>query len=251
MTILSIETSTRVCSAAWSQDGITQKQLINKTDGQHARQLPLFIEELLSDIRNNELSLDAVAISAGPGSYTGLRIATATAKGLCYALNIPLIAIDTLQIMAGNGSQNGTQVSTLADGTQVSTPAENNQNETASNTILCPMIDARRMEVYTALYDSEGKRLTDIEAKVIEQNSFSEELASGKILFFGDGADKCKSVITHKNAVFIDGFAPEAGYMAVLAKQKFEQHDFADTAYFEPFYLKEYNAVKSKNKVLN
>ena len=224
MVILQLETSTKVCSAAWSLDGITRRQLVNLSDGQHARELPLFIENLLAEIRANGMPLDAVAIGAGPGSYTGLRIATATAKGLCYALNIPHIAIDTLQILAEATDNN--------------------------DALVCPMIDARRMEVYTALYNAEKERVTDIEAKIIDENSFSNILDKSKILFCGDGADKCKKFINHPNAVFIENIVPEARWMSRLARIKFEHGEFENTAYYNPLYLKEYQAIKSKNKVL-
>lgn len=233
MNILHIETSTIVCSAAWSKNGELQKQLINLTDGQHAKQLPLFIDELLNDIHSQSLNLDAVSIGSGPGSYTGLRIATATAKGLCYVMQIPLIAIDTLQVLVENVKEK-----------------QNFCNQLPTDTLLCPMIDARRMEVYCALYDAQGQRLTDVEAKVITNDSFSDYLSKGKVLFFGDGASKCKMVLTHPNAVFVEGIVPEARYMATLAKEKYEKAETENTAYYNPFYLKEYQAIKSKNKVL-
>ncbi len=228
MVILNIETSTSVCSVAITQDG---KPIITRvnTDGQnHAKLLPVFIEQCLGECRAQGLLLDAVALSQGPGSYTGLRIGTATAKGVCYGLNIPLIPIDTLQVMCQAASINY-PLSTIS--------------------YYCPMIDARRMEVYCALYDSEGKRLTEVEAKVIDEHSFEDLLAEQPVAFFGDGAAKCKAVITHPNALFINDIVPLASYMGELAEKAYSEKQFADVAYFDPFYLKEYQAVVSKNKI--
>lgn len=225
MKILCIETSTNICSAAVSIDGKCSA-LLQSHEGNHAEKLPVFIDELMRDEPN---SLDAVAVSQGPGSYTGLRIGTATAKGVCYGLNIPLIAIDTLQIMVS--------------------AALNKYNIEAD--LLCPMIDARRMEVYCALYNQQLKRQTEITAEIITADSFAPQLENNKICFFGNGADKCKHVITSENAIFIDGITPDAQYMCNLAQEAFINRQLADTAYFDPFYLKEYQAIVSKNKIIN
>ncbi|MCM1034267.1 MAG: tRNA (adenosine(37)-N6)-threonylcarbamoyltransferase complex dimerization subunit type 1 TsaB [Paludibacter sp.] len=226
MLILNIETSTNVCSAALSENGILLRYHIDTETHNHAKQLPLFIEELLGWLDLEKKTLDAVALSQGPGSYTGLRIGTATAKGICYGRQIPLIAIDTLQILA-QGVTNRTE----AD-------------------YLCPMIDARRMEVYCTLYDKDVQKLSETAAQVIDENSFGEWLAQGKIYFFGDGADKCKEVLSHENAVFMEGIMPDARNMVSLAEAAFRAREFADIAYFSPYYLKEYQPAHSKNKVL-
>lgn len=163
--------------------------------------------------------LDAVAVSMGPGSYTGLRIGVSSAKGICYGNNIPLISIPTLESMALNQKQKGD--------------------------ILIPMLDARRMEVYAKIFDGNLKELRKTEAEIIDENSYAEFLEKGKVLFFGDGAPKCKDVIKNENALFIDGVFPSAREMGPLAEEKFRNSDFEDAAYFEPFYLKDFIATKS------
>ncbi len=229
MIILNIETSTSVCSVAITQDGKPILSRVNADGQNHAKLLPLFIEEILNEGKTKGLKIDAVALSQGPGSYTGLRIGTATAKGICYGLNVPLLPIDTLQVMCAAAKDSGKQFT--------------------ANSVLVPMIDARRMEVYCAQYDSEGNRLTEVEAKVIDEHSFADILPNQQIAFFGDGAAKCKSVITHPNALFIDNIVPLASYMGALAEKAYSEKQFADVAYFDPFYLKEYQAVVSKNKI--
>ena len=221
--ILNIETSTNVCSAAVTE-GSEVLWAKRSDNGNHAHDLSLFIEELLGEVRALGKRLDAVGLSAGPGSYTGLRIGTATAKGLCYGLQIPLIAVETTEVLCVSLKHAGREL---------------------HDEVLCPMIDARRMEVYTALYDSEERRLTDVVAKVIDSGSFLEVLKERKVVFFGNGAEKCKSVIDHDNAVFLDGIVPLAEAMGVLAKEKFEKKEFVDLAYFAPFYLKEFQATVS------
>ncbi len=227
MVILSIDTSTTVCSAAILRDGEAVAVRVNADGQNHARMLPVFVQELLAEAKQLGLTLDAVALSQGPGSYTGLRIGTATAKGICYALNIPLLPIDTLQVLC----------------------AVAHSSRLTAHGYLCPMIDARRMEVYCALYDTAGNPLTEVEAKVIDEYAFEEILADNEVYFFGDGAAKCQAVITHPNAHFIEGIAPLANYMGKLAEEAYRDEQFADVAYFDPFYLKEYQAVVSKNKV--
>ncbi len=225
MNILNIETSTTVCSAAITRDGEPVVVRANKDGQNHARMLPLFVEELLAEAKQQGLTIEAVALSQGPGSYTGLRIGTATAKGICYGLGVPLIPIDTLRVLcAGCGVRD-------------------------AESIYIPMIDARRMEVYCAQYDKAGNRLTAIEAKVIDAHSFAEILDAHEVYFFGDGAMKCSTVITHKNAHFIEGIVPLAAHMGHLAEEAYKAQRFADVAYFDPFYLKEYQAVVSKNKI--
>lgn len=224
MLTLNIETSTDVCSAALT-DG--QRLIASRmlAQGNHAHDLPLFIDSLLTLMRSEGMQLSAVALSAGPGSYTGLRIGTATAKGLCYGYGIPLLAVDTLQLLCA---------SLLGSGFEPS-PSQ----------LLCPMIDARRMEVYTALFDSSLNRLSDVEAKVIDTDTYADLLQERQLVFFGNGAAKLKSVITSPNAVFIDSIVPDAKYMGLLASSKLEASDFADLAYFAPFYLKEFQVTVS------
>ena len=228
MNIVAIETSTTVCSAALFVDGQCVKSLVDTSGQNHARQLPLFVSQLLDESRAMNLHIDAVALSQGPGSYTGLRIGTALAKGLCYGHNIPLIAIDTLQLMAFSASR---------------------KIVIEPEVLLCPMIDARRMEVYTALYDNNLQPVTQVEAKIIGADSFADILAKRKVYFFGNGADKCKGILTVHNAVFIDGITPLAEDMSFLAKKLYDAREFADVAYFDPFYLKEFQATVAKNKV--
>jgi len=213
--ILSIETSTRSCSVALSLNGELVKSIEEVSEQySHSEQLTVFIEELLLNENIKVIDLDAIAISSGPGSYTGLRIGTSTAKGLCYACGIPLIAIPTLDAMAEGMKNNYPDIQ------------------------LCPMIDARRMEVYCAVYYS--SLASSVEAKVINKDSFKKVLSQGSVLFFGDGAEKCKKIIDHKNANFISDFFPSSKFMSSLAEQSFKKKKFENIAYFEPFYLKNF-----------
>ena len=227
MTILCIETSTNCCSAAITIHGEAKAIRANLTGANHASELPLFIEELMHEARTNNWSIDAVALSQGPGSYTGLRIGASLAKGLCYGLNIPLIPVDTLQILCAAAAS----------------------HELPHGAILCPMLDARRMEVYTSLYTRECARTRDIEAKIIDEHAFEQELATQTIYFFGNGAAKCKEIIQSKNAYFIDDILPHAQYMGTLAENN-PQLDIKDVAYYEPYYLKEFVAAPSHIKGL-
>ena len=223
--ILSIETSTTVCSAALHNDGKLIAFEITHVPNSAASQLAVMIDKLL---KQHSGKLDAVAVSSGPGSYTGLRIGVATAKGLCYALSVPLLSVNTLELMA----------SQLRHSTFDS-----------RYSLLCPMIDARRMEVYTALFDNALNILSPVEAKVIDGSSFVDKLRDNKILFFGNGADKCKSVIDHPNAVFVDGIFPSAEFMGSIAFDRFGKNMFEDVADFEPAYLKDFIAKKPKSLV--
>lgn len=224
MAVLCIDTSTSVCSAALAHEGVLIGSY-QSSCGQHAHDLPLFIEQLLQSAQAENLRIDAVALSEGPGSYTGLRIATATAKGLCYGLHIPLITINTLQVLCESLCQSGFNFQ--------------------SDDLLCPMLDARRMEVYTALFDTELKSVTDTQAKIIDKSSFQDLLKEKRIIFFGDGAAKCKETIVAENAVFVDEISPLASSMVKLAEDKYKNADFADLAYFAPLYLKEFVATVS------
>ncbi|MBL4669618.1 MAG: tRNA (adenosine(37)-N6)-threonylcarbamoyltransferase complex dimerization subunit type 1 TsaB [Flavobacteriales bacterium] len=221
--ILGIETSTKICSVAIS-DG--NKLLALKEEGgeySHSEKLTVFIQEILKGAGLKLEEIDAVAVSKGPGSYTGLRIGVSVAKGLCYALEKPLIAVDTLQAMALGGSK------------------------TEKFDLYCPMIDARRMEVYTALYDDENKMVEMITAKIIDENSFVEVLNEKKIIFFGDGADKCEAILgSNSNAIFSEKGLPSAEYINQIAIQKFDKQEFEDVAYFEPYYLKDFVATTPK-----
>jgi tRNA threonylcarbamoyladenosine biosynthesis protein TsaB len=202
----------------------------NLTGANHASELPVFIEQLLATARANQWQIDAVALSEGPGSYTGLRIGTSIAKGLCYGMNIPLIPINTLQILCQS--------------------VDNRHLTGGTNVIYCPMIDARRMEVYTALYDANTLNpITEVTAQVINNQSFSEELKVNKICYFGNGADKCQSVITSPNAMFIPNIVPQASFMGLLAERS-AALDVKQMAYYEPFYLKEFVPAPSHIKGL-
>lgn len=220
--ILSIESSTSVCSAAVHRDGaLLQSQLI-ETPNSAAGQLAVLIDQVIKQSGATISELDAVAVSAGPGSYTGLRIGVATAKGLCYTLNKPLIAINSLEVMAHAVK------ALVGDG------------------LLCPMIDARRMEVYTMLFDRELKVLEETSAKVIEDGAFGSWLQSNPIAFFGNGSSKCREVIHHPNAVFIDGIIPRAEDMGTLAAARFVKGQFEDVSSYEPFYLKDFVAKQPR-----
>jgi len=224
--ILQIETATTSCSVALARYGeVLGFKEINARNI-HAEVITLYIDELLNNSGIQYNDLDAIAISSGPGSYTGLRIGVSTAKGLCFALDKPLIAIETLEAMVFGVINNP---GFFED----------------SNTLLCPMIDARRMEVYTALFDSEGIRVRETAADIIDENSFTDYLKDKKIIFFGDGAEKCKSVLGHNpNARFLDDFVNSATYLTQKAAQKFADGAFEDVAYYEPYYLKDFIAGK-------
>ena len=220
--ILGIETATKNCSVALFKDGMLISEKESVTDGYtHAEQLTLFIQDVINSSNITLNKIEAIALSMGPGSYTGLRIGTSTAKGLCYALDIPLIAISTLKAMAFAFEKN------------------------EKSAIYCPMIDARRMEVFSALYDSNVKQVRGVQADVVDENTYSEFLVNG-ITFFGDGSLKCQKIINHKNATFIQGVYPSAKNLGILAEAKFENKEFEDVAYFEPYYLKDFVAGNKK-----
>lgn len=223
--ILHIETSTEVCSVSVSQDGTS---IFSKEDFKgpsHAVVLGVFVDEALSFIDNHAIPLDAVAVSCGPGSYTGLRIGVSMAKGICYGRNIPLIGIPTPEVMA---------VPVLLF------------EDLPEDALLCPMIDARRMEVYAAIYDRALNVKREIGADIIDENSYAGLLAEHPVYFFGNGAAKCREKITHPNAHFIENIHPLAKWMFPLAEKAMAKEDFKDVAYFEPFYLKEFVASTPK-----
>ena len=248
MTILCIESSTSVCSAAICKDGEPIKQCISYEGGNHARLLPRYIEELLSLAREQGLSIEAVALSEGPGSYTGLRIGASTAKGLCYGLNIPLIPIPTLEVLCQAAQKSLSSVSPK-DGLY-----------SVSEAVLVPMIDARRMEVYTkGLSDKvQSTKEKDVRAVVVESEEslikgLSDKVQSTKeteYYYFGDGAAKCQAVLKSENWHFVSGIVPEAQYMGAIVESR-KMISGAELAYYEPFYLKEFIAAPSHVKGLN
>lgn len=225
--ILQIETATTSCSVALMHNGkLLAKKELNQRNV-HAEVLTLFIEAVFKQAGKQYADLDAVAVSSGPGSYTGLRIGVSTAKGLCYALDKPLIAVETLKAMADG------MIDQLKD-------------KLSPGSLLCPMIDARRMEVFTAVFDVSGIKIMPTAAEIIDENSFDGLLKEHTIYFFGDGAEKCRQTLTHPNAIFIEGYLNAAEDMTIAAMEKFNSSDFEDVAYFEPYYLKEFIAGVKK-----
>lgn len=227
--IILIETSTSLCSAAISEDGAitAYKELGGR---QHASMLAPMLQDILKERGLSVKDCDAVAVSKGPGSYTGLRVGASTAKGLCFASGLPLIAVGSLDALVWEAIEGGM----LPEGYKY----------------IVPMIDARRMEVYTALFDTKGEQLTPTEAKVIDKDSFAAERSQGSILFIGDGAEKCASLLGEEGCIYIDR-SPDARGMRRPAEELFEKGKFEDVAYFEPFYLKDFVAtVSHKNDFL-
>lgn len=222
--ILSIETATPVCSVALHIAGNLVANYELHTERSHSDQLTSMIEQICkqSGVRLSDIS--AVAISKGPGSYTGLRIGVATAKGLCFSLDKPLLAVNTLEAMVW-------QINTFF----------------GEKTLFCPMIDARRMEVYCLVTDSKGNILEETQAKIIDSQSFENILSTNKVVFFGNGAAKCKSILEHENAIFLENVYPTAKTVGLLASQKYPQNIFEDLIYFEPFYLKDFVGKKVTN----
>jgi len=218
--ILNLETATKNCSVSLSKDGETiALRELNSGGFSHAEKLHPFIEDVLNEAKLSINNLDAVSISKGPGSYTGLRIGVSAAKGICYGNEIPLIAISTLQSLASS--------------------------QKSKDYTLIPMLDARRMEVYASVFNSDVEEIRETKAEIIDSNSYSEYLEKGKVLFFGDGAEKCKDIIKHKNADFVDDIFPSAKEMSKIAEKMFNEKIFEDSAYFEPFYLKDFIGTKS------
>jgi len=226
--LLTIETSTTVCSVTLSVDNVPVFDRIETADASHAARLGIFVSDAVNYARKNGLTIDAVAVSAGPGSYTGLRIGVSEAKGLCYGFDIPLIAIPTLKILA----------------TQML------HHTSDSSFLLCPMIDARRMEVYAALYDAHLNEIRPVQADIVNENSYREYLEKRPVVFAGSGSDKCKKIIQSPNAVFLSTIYPTSQAMIPLANEAFARREFVNTAYFEPYYLKEFQTTVAKSKVL-
>jgi tRNA threonylcarbamoyladenosine biosynthesis protein TsaB len=224
--ILNIETSTPVCSCALSRDG---KLIFNKEsfeEQSHSTLLGVFVEEIMIYVRKKNITIDAIAVSSGPGSYTGLRIGVSEAKGVAYGLGVPLIAVSTPVIMAS-----------LV------------KNRVQPESLLCPMIDARRMEVYATFLDTSLNVVKKTAADIIDESSYAD-LLEKPVVFFGNGAEKCKTVLTHPNAQFLNNIHPLASGMIPLAEKAFADKDFVNAAYYEPHYLKEFVALMGKNKVL-
>jgi tRNA threonylcarbamoyladenosine biosynthesis protein TsaB len=232
--ILCIESSTEVCSVALAKNGEIIDRIEEADGPNHARLLTGFIDRLF---RANQLTapqLDAVAVSKGPGSYTGLRIGVSAAKGICLASEIPLIAVCPLMAMATALVKNG----------------ETYAYKPLPGDLLMPMIDARRMEVYTAVFDIQGNSRSEVDAKIIDPSSFLYEMENHRCLFFGNGASKCRSTLLHPNAHFVDGVITSSANMAGLAFAMYQNSEFVDVAYFEPFYLKDFKATTPKNSIL-
>ena len=219
--ILNIETATTNCSVSLSKEGeiLVLKEDYN-SNYSHAESLHLFIDAVFKEAHLQPHEIDAIAVSRGPGSYTGLRIGVSAAKGLCFSLDKPLISVDTLGSLA--------------------------HQVTIDSGCIVPMLDARRMEVYAAVYDRHYKQIRTIEAQVVDAHSFNEFLEEGKVYFIGNGVDKTKQIISHPNAVFIENKLPSASEMGKLADSKYKKSDLENVAYFEPFYLKDFIGTKAK-----
>jgi tRNA threonylcarbamoyladenosine biosynthesis protein TsaB len=223
--ILNIETSTKNCSVSISKNGetIALKEL-NNGNYSHAEVLHSFINDVINEANISFNQINAIAVSKGPGSYTGLRIGVSAAKGLCFSLEIPLISTDTLKSLASSLK--------------------------ADSGLIVPMVDARRMEVYSAVFDINNKQVREIKAEVINETSFANILENHKVYFLGDGSEKCKEIIVNENAVFIENKFPSAREMSMLSYNKYKKNDIEDVAYFEPFYLKDFIVVPSKKKFI-
>ena len=225
--ILHIETSTKVCSVAVSEDGKVIFDKADRTGNNHAEALGSFVDEAMSFADSHAIPLDAVAVSSGPGSYTGLRIGVSMAKGVCYALNLPLLSVPTLELMC--------------------VPVLLRNEEIEDEALLCPMIDARRMEVYAALYDRALKPVRGIQADVVDADTYRQWLEDRPVYFFGNGAAKCMDTINHPNAHLIEGIEPVAKWMMPLAERKMLNDIHEDVAYFVPYYLKDFVAKQPKD----
>lgn len=227
--ILHIDTSTSVCSVAVSQDGTC---LFNKEDHSgpnHSITLGIFIDEALALVDSHGIMLDAVSVSGGPGSYTGLRIGVSMAKGICYGRELKLISVPTLELLC--------------------VPVLLNHDEIEDNALLCPMIDARRMEVYAALFDRALKSIRETQADVVDENTYKQWLNERPVYFFGNGAAKCMEQINHPNARLIEDIEPLAKWMLPLAEKRMIQERFEDVAYYTPFYLKDFVAKEAKKLI--
>ena len=228
--ILHIETSTNVCSVAVSEDG--QCIFEQQERGEHgagAERLGTMVDEAMSFTDNHAIPFDGVAVSCGPGSYTGLRIGVSMAKGICYGRDLKLVAVPTLELLC--------------------VPVLLRNPEMEEDALLCPMLDARRMEVYAALYDRSLKAVRPVSADIVDADTYKQWLDERPIYFFGNGAKKCADIIKHPNAHFIEGIEPLAKWMQPLAEKRFLNEQFEDVAYFVPFYLKDFVAIKPKKLI--
>ena len=215
--ILCLETSTTNCSVAIAVDGeIIALQEDNNNKYSHAEKLHSFIDQVLAESRTLKSSLQAIAVSKGPGSYTGLRIGVSAAKGLCFAMDVPLIAVPTLEALA--------------------------HQAVIENGYIISMLDARRLEVYAAVFSSDNNQIRETKAEILDENSYDDYLKTNKVCFIGDGVQKFRALCKHKNAVFIDNKLPSAKQIGALAELKYHKNDFEDVAYFEPYYLKDFIA---------
>ncbi len=251
MTLLCIETSTSVCSAAIVINGQPVAARISRSGGNHAQLLPCFVDELLAQAKEQQWTLDGVALSEGPGSYTGLRIGASLAKGICYGLSIPLLPLPTTQVLAASYiSQSTIHHPTIGDSRTIHHPPSTIHHP--QSTILCPMIDARRMEVYTALYTPELGQIGAVEAKIVDSASWQAELDEHEVYFFGDGAMKCASTVVSEHAHFVPDIVPEAQYMGGIAEALPRQAyvEGKALAYFNPLYVKEFVPAPSHVKGL-
>ena len=233
--ILHIETATQICSTALSLDGRLVEKMETDDPRSHARRLAPFIDHILKNNNVEVSGLDAVSISLGPGSFTGLRIGVSTAKGLAYGAGIPVIGVATLQALANRLVSEH--------------PALLEENE-ANGLLLCPMIDARRMEVYTALFNPRLEIVREVRADIIVGGTYDEYLEAGPVVFFGNGSEKSSEIITHPNAIFIPGIEASAEFSIRPAESSWERKEFLDNAYFEPYYLKDFIATVPKNKII-
>nr|WP_299383344.1 tRNA (adenosine(37)-N6)-threonylcarbamoyltransferase complex dimerization subunit type 1 TsaB [Allomuricauda sp.] len=221
--ILSLETATTNCSVSVSKDGETVVlKENNAVNYSHSEQLHVYIKEVLEEASLSFSDLDAVAVSKGPGSYTGLRIGVSAAKGLCFSLDLPLISVPTLQSMA-------------------------NQLELSSDDVAIPVLDARRMEVYSAVFNADNQEIRETRAEIVDENTFGEFANNSKVHIVGSGAEKCQEVLNHPSFQFDTSVVPSAREMASLAHEKFQKEQFEDLAYFEPYYLKDF-VLQTKKK---
>lgn len=231
--ILCIETGTNICSVGIARDGelVSLRESVEGRD--HAKHVGVFVDELLRETGVTPDELDAVAVGMGPGSYTGLRIGVSFAKGLCYGLQIPLIAVGSLDALTEVAIEDN-EAGILAV-------------EAWDDAVLCPMVDARRMEVYTRLYNTMGDPLSEVSAEVVDEQTFADVRRDKQLVIFGNGASKCREVLS--DATYID-VAPSARGLARLAEQRLQAGQIEDIAYFEPFYLKDFVVIPSKKKLL-
>ena len=225
--ILNLETATTNCSVSIAKDGKTLAIKEHDTPNySHSEQLHVFIQEVVKETSISLVDIDAIAVSKGPGSYTGLRIGVSAAKGLCFSLDVPLISIETLKSMAS-------------------------QEKSTGYDFIIPLLDARRMEVYSKVFDNQLNEIRETKAEIVDENAFKNYLDKGKVLLLGSGAEKCKEVLESQNLNYAVNAVPSAKQMSQLSFEKFQNKDFEDVAYFEPYYLKDFILQTPKKKVSN